>query len=392
MYHQEPKRIYSQTKNTRRGAVAIQVAISMTFLIGFASLAIDVGLLYSAKSEMQRAADSAALAGAANLQDSNRLRGVDYQDLVFYESRQVAVNFAQENPVIGLGAIVDPSLDIDLGFFDSWDDLSIPMTIEETVSTNAVHVTVLRDESHGGSISLLFASIFGVSNKDLSVEATAAFEDCITGFTVTSEFSTAKLLPFALHVDYWNDLISGVILDDNYQYSAGAGVQAGADGIAELNLYPGSGGTQLPPGNFGTVDIGSNNNSTADIARQILYGPNADDFSYLPGSVLELGSDGTVDLNGDTGLSAGVKDELAAIIGEPRIIPIFNQVAGPGNNATYTVIGFAGIRILYVKLTGPMTQKRVIIQPAFAVDPTGIDDGDICAITQYVYRPPILIE
>ena len=42
---------------------------------------------------------------------------------------------------------------------------------------------------------------------------------------------------------------------------------------------------------------------------------------------------GKLYLNGDTGISAGVKDELASIKGQPRIIPIFSTVSGNGNNA-----------------------------------------------------------
>jgi hypothetical protein len=82
----------------------------------------------------------------------------------------------------------------------------------------------------------------------------------------------------------------------------------------------------------GTVDIGGANNSTADIARQIVYGISPQDFEAL-GHPLTLNNDGNLFLNGDTGISAGVKDELASIIGQPRIIPIFQQVHGPGNNA-----------------------------------------------------------
>ena len=89
--------------------------------------------------------------------------------------------------------------------------------------------------------------------------------------------------------------------------------------------------------------------------------------------------------NGDTGLSAGIKDELAAIIGQPRTIPIFNSVTGPGNNAEFTVINFARVRIMYVKLTGPMKNKQVIIQPAVVVDESFVtsDSGS----SYYLYRP-----
>jgi hypothetical protein len=45
------------------------------------------------------------------------------------------------------------------------------------------------------------------------------------------------------------------------------------------------------------------------------------------------------------------------------MIPIFEEVNGPGNNADYTIVKFAGVRIMEVKLTGKMTSKRLIIQP-----------------------------
>lgn len=48
----------------QRGAVAIIVALSLAVLIGFAGLALDLGKLYVAKTELQNAADACALAAA----------------------------------------------------------------------------------------------------------------------------------------------------------------------------------------------------------------------------------------------------------------------------------------------------------------------------------------
>ena len=145
----------------------------------------------------------------------------------------------------------------------------------------------------------------------------------------------------------------------------------------------------MPPGNFGTVDIGSPDNSAADIARQITYGVNAEDLGYFGGR-LELGPDGTVELNGDTGLSAGFKDELADIRGQPRAIPIFSEVTGPGNNAMYTVTGFVGIRVMNVRFTGSMRTKELIIQPGVCVDDAAVT-GSGPGPSYYVYRPVQLV-
>jgi Flp pilus assembly protein TadG len=48
-----------------RGATIIVVALSLVFIMGSAAIAIDLGMLQSARAEAQRAADAAALAGAS---------------------------------------------------------------------------------------------------------------------------------------------------------------------------------------------------------------------------------------------------------------------------------------------------------------------------------------
>jgi hypothetical protein len=195
-----------------------------------------------------------------------------------------------------------------------------------------------------------------------------------------------QLLPFALDLDTWNDLMAGNASDDwTYNPETGA-VTCGSDGIKEVNLYPQGTGC---PGNRGTVDIGGSNNSTSDIARQIVDGVSPDDLAHHGGS-LEFDACGELELNGDTGISAGVKDELASIIGDPRMIPIFSEVVGPGNNADYTIVKFAGIRIMEVKLTGKMSSKRLIIQPCNIVA-DGVIPSPVEGQGEFIYTPVRLI-
>ena len=160
-------------------------------------------------------------------------------------------------------------------------------------------------------------------------------------------------------------------------------VQSGSDGIREINLYP----QQVnSPGNFGTVDIGGNDNSTAVIARQILHGPTRADLAHHGGK-LELDQNGELFLNGDTGISAGIKDELRSIIGKPRVIPVYRTVVMNGNNATFTIVAFVGIRILGVQLEGNFGRKHVTIQPANVVLRGGIPETDQTQRSQFVYSP-----
>ncbi|GJQ54127.1 MAG: hypothetical protein HKUEN07_06960 [Rhodocyclaceae bacterium] len=53
------------------GVVAIIVALSLVVLVGFAGLALDLGKLYVAKSELQNSADACALAAARELTGAN---------------------------------------------------------------------------------------------------------------------------------------------------------------------------------------------------------------------------------------------------------------------------------------------------------------------------------
>jgi Flp pilus assembly protein TadG len=60
----------NRLRRHERGQTILLVAISMVSLLAMAALAIDVVSLYVAKSEIQRAADAAALAGAKAMADS----------------------------------------------------------------------------------------------------------------------------------------------------------------------------------------------------------------------------------------------------------------------------------------------------------------------------------
>lgn len=369
----------------RRGAATVVTAVSITVLIGMAALAIDVGMLYSTRTELQRTADAAAIGGATKLLDDSILRGSPDQAAI------AAAVLSEARSAAGLNRVLKsaPGLmatDVAVGRLSNPQDLNQPLDTAHS-RPNSVAVTVRRDESMNGPMTLFFAQIFGLESKSLIASATATYNDRILGYRVTERTGNAQLLPLALHVDAWNNLLARVgTVYDNYTYDEETGtVRSGGDGIAELNLFPGSGTGQLPPGNFGTVDITDPNNSTAVLSRQIRYGVTKDDLAYTGGE-LRFGPDGTLLLNGDTGLSAAIKDDLEAIKGLPRAIPIFNRVAGPGNNSMFTVIAFAGIRIMNVKLTGAMTKKEVVIQPAFVVDDAVITDSSV-GPSYFVYGP-----
>src|SRR5579863_2913425 len=65
-----PSPDYFRGRRSQRGQTILLVAVSMVSLLAMAALAIDVVTLYVARSEIQRAADAAALVGAKAIADS----------------------------------------------------------------------------------------------------------------------------------------------------------------------------------------------------------------------------------------------------------------------------------------------------------------------------------
>lgn len=142
------------------GTAVFLTAISMAMLAGFAALAVDLGYLYLAKGELQRAADAAALAGAGVLITED---GVDSQG-----ATDTATLIAAANRAAGQDVVLLPG-DVGIGRYDAPLDLSCPFVPVGDDSANAVRVTAVRAD-----IALFFANIFGISSTRLSASAVAA--------------------------------------------------------------------------------------------------------------------------------------------------------------------------------------------------------------------------
>lgn len=368
---QSISRSSSAQRHARWGGIATISAATMIVAVGFVALAVDVGYMTQTKAQMQAAADGAALSAALEMPAGWGAGKSSTADQVSTAAKSAAQTVATTYRVgEQASAYLDTTRDLRFGqrsmnangaWVETWG----------TSPYNMVEVTIHRDQQLAGTtatrgdqqLPLFFAPVLSTGQKSalLTAKGTAALSPGNGFYIPPGSGKTCPLLPIALDETTWNNLINSGIGSDNYKYNSNGTVTSGADGIKEVTLYPD--GTNTTAGNRGTVDIGPANNSTADLSRQIRNGPNEADLSYFGGKV-QIPASGLLALNGDTGLSAGIKDDLAAIIGQPRAIPIFRSVSGPGNNATYQICKFVGIRILYVNLTGSPSQKAVIVQPA----------------------------
>ncbi|MGW8256690.1 MAG: pilus assembly protein TadG-related protein, partial [Thermoguttaceae bacterium] len=340
----------------RKGNVLILSAILMIVMFAMLAFAVDVGYLCMVRTELQRTADSAAIAATWSLLDGEIATGQKNSPLAVNNAQTTAAQFSSLNKVLDAGPLLGQS-DVLVGYLTNPSDHNEPLNPSSSFGYNAVQVCVQRTSDQNGVIPLFFARALGIDQEGSKAKATAAFLNNISGFRVPSDGSNLNILPFALDQRDWDALIAGQGPDQwSYDSTRHNAVSHGQDGIQEVNLYPGDINS---PGNCGTIDIGSADNSTSDITRQILDGISAEDMGCLGG---ELTLPATI--NGDTGISAGLKSALISIIGEPRILPLYSTVYNPGNNAQYTIVRFVGVRIMYVKLNASMQLKQVVIQPA----------------------------
>ncbi len=355
----------------RRGTVIVLAVAMLLIMFGIAAFTVDFGVINVTKGQIQNAADSAAHAAMQELVPGIGPGATVSANVAKVNAGQTAKTMVQQFQSGDVSA-TNLSVDRDVRFGRrSWNSVSSQWVQEwNTTPYNMVEVTVRRTKAADAPLGSVFARVFGFTSFDLEARSVASVAP-VTGFSLPAgSSSTIALLPIALELTTWNNLVNQIQtgtnngFQDRYQYnSLTDAVSASADGTPEVNIYPDA-NSNMPSGNRGTVDIGSPNNSTADLKRQIEYGINAADLSYFPNGELKFNSNGVLYLNGDTGISAGIESALAAVIGDTGAMPIFIDVSGPGNNARYTIVKFVGVRIMAVKLSGGPTQRYLYVQPA----------------------------
>ncbi len=348
-----------------RGHSLVIVAVLLIVLLTFAGLAIDMGHLYVARAELQRAADAGALAGAQALGLSCEN---PFYDTVSPEDVCTQVeHYAAANTCVSKSVVVTRSSDIKIGYLANPCDLAAMLQIVPINQCNAVEVVARRDTSNSsGEVGLFFGPIMGKNSSAVSASATAVLDDRFYGYR------GGDAIPFALHADVWNDQIVSGNGADGYGYDKYTGsVTAAPDGVPEIQLFPVKlSGEEEGAGNFGLLNFGSSGASA--VVEQITNGISKEDFVAVTGEPLikfyDEAAGGPVtydslsyDIAGDPGLKGAVKNALVQKIGQVVGFFLYSTVAGEGANTVFTVVGMRFGRIMEVDLTGG--DKIVVIQP-----------------------------
>ncbi len=150
----------SRRKPSRRGAVVVLVALLVGVLVAMVAFAVDVGYIVHVRTELQRTADSCALAAVVHLPDQTAAR----------TAAQVA---AEEN---------DSGLSVSAIAFGRWDrDKAVFLTSLSGMDANAARVTVSRTRGTGNPVRLFWGPAIGTSTADVSATAIAMRDKGLCG-------------------------------------------------------------------------------------------------------------------------------------------------------------------------------------------------------------------
>jgi hypothetical protein len=140
----EHRCVKRRNKNgSRRGVTLFLFLAFLVVTIGLVAFAVDVGFIMLTRTQLQVAADAAAMAAAAKM-------GASPEDAVAVAKQYAGYHMAGGKPVELQDADVE---------FGTWDAVKRTFT-PGTAAGNAVRVTARRDHSAGGQAPLFFARIF----------------------------------------------------------------------------------------------------------------------------------------------------------------------------------------------------------------------------------------
>ena len=181
-----------RSKNSERGVTIVLVALAMVAIMAVAALSIDVVTLYLADAEMQRSADTAALAAARVLSitgitgdPSNSTS--NWQNACALAS-QVATAVARQNTVAG--AQLAAGTQVKVTFPNNSDTTGCSGTTPVFGVNPLVTVQVQRTD-----LPTFFARIWGRRGASVSAKATAEAFNPSNSFTYTNGGGTGSVTP-----------------------------------------------------------------------------------------------------------------------------------------------------------------------------------------------------
>lgn len=268
------------------GGITVIVALLMVVLLGFTALAVDVGILYSERAQLQNGADASAIAIAQKCARSLSDPGCSAPS-------PVATSFANQNALDGMSNVRS-------------------ITMDAAARKVTVQTTAAETGAVGNSVSLYFARALGITSAEVGARSSAVWGSPTKG---------PALLPITVSICQVRDQVGVMQLlrlhgnnanPDCYYGPSGAFVEGGFGGLKQDSALCGA-----------TIDIVS---SSAGGETGNKPPPNCEALLYSWAADMDAGKDVIV------------------------LLPIFNAVTGTGTNAVYGLTTFAAFTLSGWKL------------------------------------------
>src|SRR3954451_7618437 len=149
-------------RQSERGAVLIIVVVAMVALLAFGAFAIDYGIMWTGRSQIQTSADAGALAGAISLA---------YESATDQASAQTKAQAAARANNVWAAA---PDVQL--------TDVTFPACPPGApgLPDTCVKVDAFRNQSRGNQLPMFFGSLVGIGGQGVRATATAQI---VTGDT-----------------------------------------------------------------------------------------------------------------------------------------------------------------------------------------------------------------
>ncbi|MEA5453435.1 pilus assembly protein TadG-related protein [Sinomonas sp. JGH33] len=305
---------YDGGAHRERGAVAVVTVLLLFVLLGAAALAVDGGMLYGKRAQLQSGADAAAIAVAQKCAKS-------LTDPDCVSTSTLATSLAQSNMAAKQAGIAS-------------------LAINTTAQTVTATTQPLQPGMQPGSVSLFLAQTIGIRSAALGATAQAAWGSPSTGiapFPLT--FSVCQVV---------GQVDGGAQLLQDHGSGANPSCNYGPSGL-------------VVPGGFGWLAQNPGQcGATINIA--LAEGGSA------PGSSPPANCD-AVFQQWYTTLQSGQNPVV--------LLPVFTAVVGTGTGAIYTLAGFAAYKVIGWKFSGGNSSSTPP-QYVYNNDPSTVDKSLWC--------------
>ncbi len=358
----------------RRGVITPLTAFSAIVLLGMVAFAVDLGWISVVRSDLQNAADAAALAGANPLMDGHVLYYLPLQtstqkttilNNALASARANAKQYAKNNGAGGVSSLTLLDSDIEFGFMDTSNKYTALPTYTEF--PNTIKVTLRRDANANGALGLFFGPVLGLKTTDVKTTASATiYAGTIDNFNTKQK---AGLLPLTYDVDAWNGFVKTGLNPDGL-------LMKDSSGNPTLEVYP----SLLEKGNFGQISLDDTHVGESTEVAWVQNGPSTGDIQALKNaSLIPLSQHGSKwDWLGETGFKSSLVMEINSHVGQVYTLPLFKAYnssvldyhagSGQGSNYSYNVVQVVGVRIM----PSPDSNRIIVVQPAADIDPAAV--------------------